>query len=85
MPKRYGIFNYFMESEDIQDFIEENADVINDVFNIVTEFTDVIKDEVLNNITEFIGETSKETYENIAVFTEAAVATFTKLIADEVM
>ena len=73
-----------LEDEGIQTLIDEQEEAIVKSSELLVEFTDVIKEEVMGNLENFIvpGDLNA-TYDNIKTFTEASVSSFANSLSEE--
>jgi hypothetical protein len=73
-----------LEDEGIQALIDENSEAIMKSSDILVQFADVIKEEVMENLGQFIepGDLAT-THENIRIYTEHAVASYANTLSDE--
>ena len=73
-----------LEDEGIQTLIDEQEGVILESSELLVEFTDVIKEEVMNNLEKFVNPGDLgATYDNIKTFTESAIASFANSLSEE--
>jgi hypothetical protein len=73
-PKSY--VDSLMESEDMQAFVENHNELIEEAVSATYDYGKTLKAFVLENFEEFVGATLEETYKNIRLFTEVATMTF---------
>lgn len=65
-----------LESENIQEFMKEEAELLKEAEMVVAEFPNILKEFVLENPKEFMAESLEETRKNIRTFSEVATAQF---------
>lgn len=73
-PKSY--IDALMESEEMQSFVENNTQLIEESVAATHDYGKTLKAFVLENFQEFVGANLEETYKNIRLFTEVATMTF---------
>ena len=74
-----------LEDEAMQTLVNEHEEVITEGAEKLMEFMDVVKEEVMAHPERFIepGDV-KATYENVRIFTEAAVASYLDQVTDAI-
>lgn len=68
--------NALMESEETQNLITNNENLIMEAVEDSAEFNKILKGFVLEHPEEFLGEDTEETYKNVRIFSEVATAQF---------
>lgn len=75
-----------LEDEQVQNMINEQEELITEGSEMVMEFLDVVKEEVMAHPEKFIVPNDlNATHEGIKVFTEAAIASFMDQITDHMV
>lgn len=73
-PKSY--VDSLMEGEEIQAFVENHNELIEEAVAATYDYGKTLKAFVLENFEEFVGSNLEETYKNIRLFSEVATMTF---------
>lgn len=73
-PKSY--VDSLMESEEMQTFVENHNELIEEAVSATYDYGKTLKAFVLENFEEFVGANLEETYKNIRLFSEVATMTF---------
>lgn len=71
-----GYVDTLMESEEMQVFVEQNSQLIEEAVSATYDYGKTLKAFVLENFDEFVGANLEETYKNIRLFSEVATMTF---------
>ena len=71
-----GQLAMILESEEYGNFVENNGDLLNEINEVVADFKEIMKTFVAEHADQFIAESMEETYKNIRVFSEVAMAQF---------
>ena len=86
--EKKSILEQIVNSEEVNNILSENIDLINETTENVQEFSKILKSFVLHNPKEFIGENLDETFKNVRVFAEVATAQYitekTNMISEEI-
>lgn len=71
-----SILDTIFESEDFQNVMTENNDLLVEVEQKVEDFPKILKSYILANPVEFMAESKEQTMKNIKTFTEVATAQY---------
>jgi len=76
MSEQKSYVETILESEEMQVFVEQNNDLIEEAVAATYDYGKTLKAFVLEHFDEFVGANLPETYKNIRLFSEVATMTF---------
>jgi hypothetical protein len=76
-----SMLDTIFESEDFQNHLYENSNILLEAEELVQDFSKVIKSFIIANPSEFLAENVDQMRKNIRVFTEVATAQYIQEIS----